>query len=222
MQYDKVSYYQLTSEIKQKKEGLSQWISQSPFVGGPSLEKYIKTTAKGKFGNFPITLKPRDELAKKCSEHIQRLLQELDRRFAPSPLRENLTVLFDPKYLVEHKNEINSPNYGRSAVNYLRDKYQNLHGFDSSAVAMEWERLKNPLSDFVDVLPVSESKIETFWTDFIKFKTSFSDQFIDEHKNILILLGVFLISPTNSAECERGVSLGAFMNLLSYIQIFSI
>lgn len=205
MQHDKLSYYHLMEEIKQKRNMLSQWISPATYKWGPTLANYIKATGDETFGAFKIKLGNRQEFAKQCADHIERLLKELDRRFAPSPIQENMSVLFDPHYLIAHKNDIDSPDYGRSSLDFLRDKYKNLDGFDSNAVLIEWESLKQPLSHFVDVFPTSEPE-ETFWQKFIVFKSSISSQFIDGNKNVLLLLGIYLISPTNSAECERGVS----------------
>lgn len=202
-------------ELKEKKSLISQWISQSTFVWGPTLAHYIKITEKGSFGAFKIKLCNRQELAKECSEHIERLLKELDKRFAPSPTRENLTVLFDPIYLIEHKNDIDSPEYGRSALDFLRNKYKSLVGFDSNAVQIEWESLKQSLYNFIDISPTLE-KDASFWQEFLLFKKSTTDRFLDDNKNVLCLLGIHLISPTNSAECERGVSF-EFVLLSNYV-----
>jgi glutathione S-transferase len=80
-------------EIKRKRNMVSQWISQATCKWGPTLANYIKATEEGIFGAFKIKLKNRQELAKQCSEHIERLLEELDRRFAPSPLRKFVCII---------------------------------------------------------------------------------------------------------------------------------
>jgi hypothetical protein len=192
-------------EIKEKKNLMSRWISQSTFTWGPTLANYIKETEKGTFGAFKIKLCDRQEVAKQCSDHIERLLKEIDRRFAPSPIQENMAVLFDPRYLLEHKKDIDSPEYGRLALDFLRNKYKNLIGFDSNAVQIEWESLKQSLSGFIDIHLALKNE-EPFWQQFLLHKRSTSDRFLDENKNVLLLLSIYLISPTNSAECERGVS----------------
>lgn len=121
-----------------------------------------------------------------------------------SGVNENLSVLFDPQHLIRHKQEIDSNEYGRSALASLRKKYKDLKGFDSTAVIIEWESLKPGLSDFTNSLRTGQS-MACFWKDFILFKQSINSLFNDEFKNILVLLDVYLVSPTNSAECERGV-----------------
>ncbi|CAF4637584.1 unnamed protein product, partial [Rotaria magnacalcarata] len=67
------------------------------------------------------------------------MLQELDRRFVRSVLRENLSILFDPNYLMDHKEIVGEPEYGRDALNYTRLKYGKLPSFDKTAVQYEWE-----------------------------------------------------------------------------------
>lgn len=219
MQNDKVSYYHLMQEIKEKKNLLLGWVSQSTFTWGPTLASYIKETKGGNFGAFQIKLCDRQEVAKQCSDHLERLFKELDRRFAPSAIQENLTVLFDPRYLTEHKDDIKSPQYGRSALDFVRNKYKNFTGFDPNAVLIEWESLKQSLSDFIDTF-LSSKKDEPFWEHFLLYKRSISDRFLDENKNVLLLLCIYLISPTNSAECERGVSF-ALILLLNYTPLLS-
>lgn len=205
MQNDKASYYSLMKEIKENKTTISRWKSGPEPTWGPALANYVKTTEKGTFGGFKIKLGNRQELAKECSEHIERLFKELDRRFAPSPIQENLTMLFDPGYLYEHWKDIDTPAYGRSALDFLQNKYENLVGFDASAVQAEWESIKTALGDFMDISSSADQK-ENFWQKFLLWKQSTTPEFLTRTKNLLILLGVYLISPTNSAECERGVS----------------
>ena len=77
----------------------------------------------------------------------------------------------------------------------------------------EWESFKPVLSDFIQNLPLNNSE-KLFWKDFVTLKQSINSLFTEEFKNVLFLLNIYLISPTNSAECERGVcssfSLGIF------------
>jgi hypothetical protein len=138
-------------------------------------------------------------LIKECIAHIERLLTELNKRFSQLPVQENLTVLFDPRYLIEHKKYIVSPDYGRSALGFLRDKYKGLGEFDSNAVRSEWETLKPTLVDFINTSPTIGTHAR-FWNQFLLLKQSLNDQFLRENQNILLLLSIYLISPTNSAD----------------------
>ena len=52
-------------------------------------------------------------------------MNELDRRFPSSAIQEHLSILFDPHFLIEHKNEIVSSAYGRLSLDFLRKKYKN-------------------------------------------------------------------------------------------------
>lgn len=192
-------------DINAKKTLISNWVSGSPPTWGPALASYIKRTEKGVYGAFKIDSCNRSELIKECIAHIDRLLSELNKRFSRSPVQESLTVLFDPRYLIEHKKDIASPDYGRSSLGFLRDKYKGLREFDSNAVRSEWETLKPTLADFVNTSATVGTQ-EGFWNQFLLLRQSLSDQFLGENQNILLLLSIYLISPTNSAECERGVS----------------
>ncbi|CAF4004026.1 unnamed protein product [Rotaria sp. Silwood2] len=205
MQFDKVSYYCLMKEIDEKKCLISQWISQSTPTWGPTLADYIKTTRNGTYGAFKINLCNRQKLTQECLAHIQRLLEELDKRFAPSPILECMTLLFDPRYLIEHKKDIDCPTYGRQELDFIRNKYKDLLGFDFYAVQNEWELLKRSLSHFLGRSSATDLQ-ETFWQQFLLLQQSINSQFLSENKNILFLLNIYLISPTNSAECERGFS----------------
>ncbi|CAF4981731.1 unnamed protein product, partial [Rotaria sp. Silwood1] len=203
MQFDKLSYYSLMKEIKEKKNLISQWISKSTPTWGPALADYIKTTEKRKYGAFKIDLSDRQELAKECSAHIERLLIELDKRFAPSRLLESMTILFDPIYLIEHKKDVDSPDYGRPELDFIRNKYKDFPGLDTDAVRSEWETLKPSLCEFLDS-PSSIDLKETFWQQFLLLKQAINSRFLEENKNLLALLSIYLIVPTNSVECERG------------------
>lgn len=192
-------------KIQEKKDLLSQWISQPTPTWGPVLANYIKTTEQGTYGAFKLDLCNRQKLSQECVAHIERLFEELNKRFAPSRLLENMTVLFDPRYLIEHKKDIDYPTYGRQELNFIRRKYKDLSGFDFIAVQNEWELLKRSLSDFLDRSSAIDLH-ETFWQQFLLLQQTINSQFLVENKNILVLLNIYLISPTNSVECERGVS----------------
>ncbi|CAF1424337.1 unnamed protein product, partial [Rotaria sordida] len=197
--------FHLMKEIKEKKNLISQWTSQSTPTWGSALADFIKTTEKRKYGAFKIDLSDRQQLAKECSAHIERLLIELDKRFAPSRLLESMTMLFDPIYLIEHKKDVDSPDYGRPELDFIRNKYKDFPGLDTDAVRSEWEILKPSLSEFLD-RPSSIDLKETFWQQFLLLKQATNSRFLEENKNLLALLSIYLIMPTNSVECERGFS----------------
>ena len=89
----------------------------------------------------------------------------------------------------------------RVSLDFLRQKYKSFPGFDCNVVRNEWECLKQPLHDFLDNVSINQFK-NTFWKDFILLKTTTNSHFISQYKNILFLLNIYLISPTNNAECE--------------------
>jgi hypothetical protein len=190
--------------VKEKTKILESWSFESPSDNGPSLSDYLESTKNGTFGDFEIILGDREKFANDAQEHIKRLLNALAKRFAPSVGQENLSILFDPQYLIQHKNNLNSNEYGRFALDYLRKKYKNFPGFDYTVVRNEWDSLKPALSDFINTLSNS-FLVKEFWKNFVLLKTTTNNLFPDQHKNILILLNIYLISPTNSVECERGV-----------------
>ena len=204
MQNDKLSYYSLMEMLQDKKNILESWTCDSSSTVGPALFDYLKSTAEESFGSFRVTVGDRKMLLNNCSEHIHRLLQELDKRFMPSRLQECLSVLFDPKYLIKNKKNIYCLGYGRSELDFLRQKYNKFPNFDSNVVRSEWECLKKPLSDFANTFSTLQCT-QTFWKDFIAQKIRTNADFLSQHKNILLLLNIHLISQTNSAECERGV-----------------
>ena len=205
LQTDHLSHFNMMAMIEEKRKILSKWTFQSMSAMDDTLLKYLNYTKNGSFGAFKITLGNRQKLMDECHEYIGRLVQELDKRFSPSVVNENLSVLFDPQHLIRHKQEIDSNQYGRSALTSVRNKYKDLKGFDFFAVIIEWQSLRPGLSDFTNCLRTGQS-MASFWKDFILLKQSTNSLFNDEFKNILVLLGVYLISPTNSAEYERGVS----------------
>jgi hypothetical protein len=90
-------------------------------------------------------------------------------------------------------------------LDFIRNKYKDFPGFDTDAVRSEWEMLKRSLSEFLD-RPSSIDLQETFWQQFMLLKESVNSRFLEENKNLLTLLSIYLIAPTNSVECERGVS----------------
>ncbi len=190
--------------IQEKVNILKSWTFQSSSANGPSLFDYLESTKNGTFGAFKINLGDRQKFSNDCRKHIDRLLEELSKRFAPSIIQENLSILFDPQYLIQHKKNISSTEYGRGAIDFLRKKYKNFVGFDSTSVRNEWDSLKPALSDYVNTLP-TDCAAKEFWKSFLLLKQTTNILFDDHHKNILLLLNIYLISPTNSAECERGV-----------------
>ncbi|CAF3930526.1 unnamed protein product [Rotaria sp. Silwood1] len=204
MQHDHLSYFNLMDIIKEKQTVLNHCRSESTSIMGPTLTSYIEATELGSFGSFKIKLGDRVMFFNDCRKHIQRLLQELDKRFKPSIVQEHLSMLFDVQHLIKNKNELDSIEYGRRSLDILRKKYKNLPDFDYNLVKNEWESFKPVVFDYKQSLSydVSEQQI---WKYLITFKLSTNNFFIDEYKNILILLNVYLIYPTNSVECERGV-----------------
>ena len=205
MQNDQLSYFDTMAIIEEKRAILNAWTFESSSTCGPSLHNYLDTTQSGSFGAFEIKTGDRASLLKQAREHINRLNKELDKRFARSPVQEQLGTLFDPRYLIEHKKDLRSADYGRSAVLFLKKKYQTLPNFDSNDVMHEWSSLKTSLSEFISHLS-SSYPIKEFWKNFLTLKEIKDNSFRHNHKNILILMFTYLISPTNSAECERGVT----------------
>ncbi|CAF3395313.1 unnamed protein product [Rotaria socialis] len=67
----------------------------------------------------------------------------------------------------------------------------------------EWENFKISLSEFVYVNQYQKSR-RIFWKFFISWKEAIDHCFRSRFQNFLILLSIYLISPLNSAECERG------------------
>ncbi|CAF1285725.1 unnamed protein product [Rotaria sordida] len=184
---------------------LESWTCEFSSTVGPALFDYLQSTAEESFGSFRVTVGDRKMHLNNCLEHIHRLLQELDKRFTPSRLQECLSILFDPQYLIKNKRNISCLDYGRSELDFLRQKYNKFPNFDSNIVRNEWESLKQPLSYFANTFSTVQST-QTFWKDFIALKVTTTSNFLSQHKNILLLLNIYLISPTNSAECERGFS----------------
>ena len=86
---------------------------------GLSLSNYIQESKKNLYGLFKIKPADRKQLSRDCCDHVRRLLHELDRCFMRSVLRENLSILFDPDYLMDNKEIIDQPEYGREALNYV-------------------------------------------------------------------------------------------------------
>ncbi|CAF4969970.1 unnamed protein product [Rotaria sp. Silwood1] len=185
MQNDKISYFSLMEMIKEKRKILENWTYyHSTSTLSPALSEYILLTTEALYGSFKINLGDRKKFLNDCLEHIHRLLRELDRRFTPSKVQESLSILFDPQYLLTNKKNIGCLNYGRAELDFLRQKYKKFPGFDSNIVRNEWESFKQSLSDF----------------------TTTNSDFLRQYNNILFLMNIYLISPTNSAECERGFS----------------
>ena len=209
LQNDDLPYFTFINILNEKKKILNNWLSQkkeSEPVLGPSLNDYLNSiTTENTYGAFPIVVSDRSTLFTELFLHIDRLLIEIDRRFKPSEVQECFIVLFEPDYLVKNEREIFKSSYGRKELEFLRIKYQHLQGFNKDQCIVEWEKLKIPLSEFVSDNREKNSR-RTFWKCFILWKTSIDHSFHESYKNMLILLSIFLISPLNSAECERGYS----------------
>jgi hypothetical protein len=180
MQHDHLSYFNLMELIKEKTMILKSWTFETTSTSGPALSEYLESTAADSFGEFRIVKDDRRKLSNDCLEHIARLLQELDRRFPPSPVQEHLSVLFDPQYLIKHKQEVSSNAYGRLSLDFLRKKYRDLQSFDSTAVRNEWESLKASLIDYIDCISPDYSPV-TFWKNFINLKQSTNTSYRDQH-----------------------------------------
>jgi hypothetical protein len=71
---------------------------------------------------------------------------------------------------------------------------------------IEWEKIKVSLNEFVSNNQEKNSR-RIFWKSFILWKEKIDSSFREQYKNILILLSIYLISPINSTECERGYSI---------------
>ncbi|CAF1578572.1 unnamed protein product, partial [Didymodactylos carnosus] len=125
MQYDHLSYFTLMETIKEKRNVLKCWASQSTLTMGPALSDYVQLTDKGSLGSFKINMNNRQKLFNDCYAHIERIFRELDRRFSPSKVQENLSVLFDPQYLIKNKKKSSFTNSaecerGFSAANRIQ------------------------------------------------------------------------------------------------------
>ncbi len=215
----------LKDTIQEKKDVLNGWLSTPSsstsdqhvdnnsnsmifmfsYAWDPSLSEYIQLTSNKIYGTFFIDTKNRQITEEKCRFYIERFLVELDRRFFISKVQECLGTLFDPAYL--HKNEqcIHQIGYGREQLAFLSKKYNTLDGFDPHKVATEWESLRPSLISYIAVEGKKCSR-KLFWKEFILLQQSISINFTDDYKNIILLVNVHLVSPINSAECERGFS----------------
>jgi hypothetical protein len=210
MQKDDISYKVLMDTVAAKKQILLSWVKKKPdgtCPWGPSLSEYLDLTEKeSSFGAFNILSKThRDELAKECFIHAEQLLKEIDCRFPPSKLHQHFSTLFDPVVLKENQHCLDQATYGHLELNYLRQKYEKFPDFNAANVHVEWESFKPLLINFISI-QTDNTPPATFWRTFIQLKLVTHEQFAEKFKNILILLGIFLISPLNAAECERGYS----------------
>lgn len=210
LQDDDLPYFTYMNVLQEKKKILNNWLSQKDNaepVLGPSLNDYIKSiTSTNSFGAFQIALTDRSELYTECFVHINQLLVEIEKRFKPSEVQERFIVLFEPDYLIRNSSEVGKSSYGRQELDYLRMKYKNLNGFDSNQCKIEWETIKVSLSEFALNNKQKNSR-RGFWKSFVIWKEAIDSSFGTRYKNILILLSIYLISPINSAECERGFSI---------------
>lgn len=171
MQNDKLTYYNLVEIVYEKRKSLENWSYLSTSTVGSALFDYIQSASQDEesYGCFELTSGDRPKVFKNCSEHVNRLLIQLDRRFVRSKFQESFSILFNPQCLMKNKK------------NLIRN---------------EWESFKQPFSDFVNSFSTNQCT-KTFWKDFIAF--------LNEYKNLLLLLSIYLISPANSAECETSV-----------------
>lgn len=210
MQKDDISYKTLMDTVSVKKQMLRAWTTKQhddTYPWGPALAQYLHLTKTGNaFGAFTLPSKAeRDDLAKECLLHIERFLEEIQRRFPASKLHDCLSHLFDPIILNENNGILMDASYGRAELEFLRRKYNDLPSFDSAHVLIEWESLKPQIAAFI-LLPTNSRSPKYFWKEFIQLKQTTHDGFTEKFENILILISIYLISPTNSAECERGYS----------------
>jgi len=158
------------------------------------------------FGAFNILSKThRSELAEECFIHVERLLQEIDRRFPPSELHQCLCTLFDSVVLKENQHCLGEATYGRRELDYLSQEYEKFSDFDAKNVQVEWQSSKSLLISFMSIQANNNSPV-IFRKTFIELKQVTHEQFTEQFKNILILLGIYLIVPLNSVKCERGYS----------------
>ncbi len=196
--------------LEEKKKILNNWLAEKPKQEptlGPSLTDYINSiTSNNSFGAFQIVLTDRSKLYAECFLHIDRLLIEIEKRFKPSKTQECFIVLFEPDYLIKYAKDVSKSFYGRQELDYLRLKYKKLNGFDLDQCRIEWETIKIPLGEFSSTNQQKNSR-RIFWKSFILWREAIDDSFHERNKNILILLSIYLISPINSAECERGYSI---------------
>ncbi|CAF3947801.1 unnamed protein product [Rotaria magnacalcarata] len=198
MQNDHLSYFNLMEMLKEKKAILCGWTFESASDTGPVLCDYLESSKNGLFGAFKITLGDRKKILYNCREHINRLLQELARRFPRSVLQESFSVLFDPDYLVQHKEQISSNEYGRSALNVLRKKYKNFTDFDFNSVRNEWESFKASLYDYVNSLS-TDYPVKDFWKSFILQKQSINNVFC----HVLMTVRMLLQDDLRSVRCQQ-------------------
>jgi hypothetical protein len=225
MQDDSISYTILMDKIQEKRSVLNGWLSTPSslnvnqqvdhdsnsmipiftYAWGPFLSKYIQQTSNKTYGAFSIDTKDRQIAEENCRSHTERFLTELERRFSISKVQESLCYLFDPSHLHKNEHRVRQPGYGREQLAFLSKKYNLLDGFDPHKVVTEWESLRPSLISYIPVDGKTSSR-KLFWKNFILVQQSISISFTDDYKNILLLLNVYLISPTNSAECERGFS----------------
>jgi hypothetical protein len=225
MQDDSISYTILMDKIQEKRSVLNGWLSPPSslnvnqhvdndsnsmipifkYAWGPCLSKYIQQTSNKTYGAFSIDTKYRRIAEENCRSHTERFLTELERRFSISKVQESLCYLFDPSHLHKNEHRVRQPGYGREQLAFLSKKYNLLDGFDPHKVVTEWESLRSSLISYIPLDGKTCSR-KLFWKSFILVQQSISISFTDDYKNILLLVNVYLISRTNSAECERGFS----------------
>ena len=112
-----------------------------------------------------------------------------------------MSVLFNPAYLTEHKKDFDLPNYIRTKLDFIRNKYQDIPGIDTKTVQSECENLKPSISDFLHSSSSNDLQETFFGNNFLSFQQLVNSRFLEENSNLL--LDIYLIASTNSAECER-------------------
>ncbi|CAF4770529.1 unnamed protein product [Rotaria socialis] len=209
LQNDDLPYFTFMNILNEKKPILNNWLSQKKEtqpVLGPSLTEYVNHMKNNNsYGAFSITATDRLKMHNECFTHISQLLLEIDHRFKPSKVQQLFVTLFEPDYLIQNKDQVSKSNYGRQEIEYLLNKYKNLSDFNMSQCRSEWEIIKISLSEFVSNNQQQNSR-RKFWKSFIIWKEATDDSFRGRFKNVLTLLSIYLISPINSCECERGYS----------------
>ncbi|CAF4592265.1 unnamed protein product [Rotaria sp. Silwood2] len=140
---------------------LNTCVAHSYALVGKQSGQYLDsdlTETENSFGAFKILSKAnRDDLKKECCFHVERLLEEIERRFLPSELHRCLSFLFDPMMIEENRPLLNDATYGRHELQYLRQKYEKLSDFDSKNVQMEWESFKPLIVNFIEIKSNNDS-----------------------------------------------------------------
>ncbi|CAF2059013.1 unnamed protein product [Rotaria magnacalcarata] len=186
MQKDDLSYKVLTDKIADKKEMLVSWTKESngTYPWGPSLAESKES---------------RDDLKKECCLHIERLLQEVERRFPVSELHRCLSYLFDPIMIEENQYLLNDATFGRRELQYLRRKYEKLSDFDSNNVQTEWESFKSLIISFI----VIKTKCERGYSAANRIQTIARSRITNETLECLLTVRLLLTNDIRSIRCHH-------------------